>query len=174
MKLCYVLIKASMIYVLIIFNSFLITNSTESKTEFNLQNHFAMMMQFKAQTKSLLNNLFDTANTHTLESESANENTNSNTNEFSRTKFKVGNTLRKTILKSKSLTHSSKLKNAKAGEYTQYRYKRFHEIVDLLNKLSQEFPDYLKIDTAQKMYGLPNPGGYCGPNKQKYFLSRFY
>lgn len=167
MKLSYMSIKATIIYALILFNFFETNNSTKSKTEFNLKNHFSMMMQFKAQTKSLLNNLFDTANTHTTESDLTNENNNNNESEFSRTQFKVARTLRNKIMKSKSLTHSSNLKNAKAALYTQYRYKRFHEIVELLNKLSQEFPDYLKIDTAQKMYGLPNPGGYCGPNKQK-------
>jgi len=171
MKFSYISLRASLLFVLILFNFFSEITSTESKTEskteFNLKNHFSMMMQFKAQTRSLLNNLFDTANTHTTETHTANENTSDNTNEFSRTKFKVGKTLRNKILKSKSLTHSSNLKNAKALIYSQYRYKRFGEIVDLLNKLSQEFPDYLKIDTAQKMYGLPNPGGYCGPNKQK-------
>jgi len=140
-------------------------NATKSKTEFNLKNHFAMMMQFKAQTKSLLNNLFDTANTHTTEVESTTENNISY--ESSRTQFKVGRTLRNKILKSKSLTHSSNFKNVKAALYIQYRYKRYSEIVEMLTKLSQEFPDYLKVDTAQKMYDLPHPGGYCGPNKQK-------
>lgn len=167
MKFSYLSIKTMILYVLIFFNFFSILNSSESKTEFNMKNHFSMMMQFKAQTRSLLNNLFDTANTHTMESQNNNENTYNNSNEYLRTKFKVGRNLRNKILKSKSLTHSSNLKDSKAAKYTQYRYKRFHEIVDILNKLSEEFPDYLKVDTAQKMYGLPSPGGYCGPNKQK-------
>lgn len=141
-----------------------LTRSTETKTEFNLKNHFAMMMQFKSQTKNLLNNLYRTANTHTVGAKGLEQ----IKNKYLRTKYKVSNNARRSMLKSKTLTHSSDItKKSTKSLYIQYRYKRYQEIVDMLHSLSKEFPDYLKIDTAQNRYNLPNPGGYCGPNKKK-------
>lgn len=168
MKLSYLPIRPLTIFVLIVLNLFLKIECSHSKTEVNLQNHLSMMMQFKVQTRSLLNNLFITANSHTTEIKKNEKNENLNQNEILRTKFKVSKNQRRTILRSKTLVHSSTIKNRMAArEYPQYRYKSFSEIVTKLDELSKKFPDYLRINTAQNLYGLPNPGGYCGPNKQK-------
>jgi len=128
-----------------------------------MQNHLSMMMQFKTQTISFLKNLYETANSATSTSKFS----NNNHIKSSRTMFKVSKNKRNRMLRSKTITHSSDISYPNTKDYRQFKYKRYYEIVESLNKLSKEYPDYLRVDTAQNLYGLPNPGGYCGPNNQK-------
>jgi hypothetical protein len=46
-------------------------------------------------------------------------------------------------------------------EYKQYTYLDYHEIEDEIHMLSKKYPNLVKIETAQKKYGLGTPGGYC-------------
>ena len=54
-------------------------------------------------------------------------------------------------------TSTSFLKNN-----NQYKFYTYEEIFSSLHKLSKEFPDYVRITTAQNYYKLPNPMGNCG------------
>ena len=53
--------------------------------------------------------------------------------------------------------------------YLQYEYKNYQEIVEILKALAIKYPNLIKLDTAQNLYNLPNPGGECGLNQQLCF-----
>jgi hypothetical protein len=54
-----------------------------------------------------------------------------------------------------------------SDKYIQFRYYDYEEIIEELNKLKAvENGKWVKIKTAQEEFGLPNPGGYCGKNKE--------
>lgn len=60
-----------------------------------------------------------------------------------------------------------KNRNSSDNEYLQYKYYDFDEIKDELFKLAKvENGNWVKITTAQEEFNLPNPGGYCGKNKE--------
>jgi hypothetical protein len=148
---------------------FIIISCEESSNKFNLQSHLQSMMKFKAKTRTLLQNLYFSANK--VDSQCAAENkgtmishrcgkrkTNSTIKATRKTKFRH------------SVRHFSTVSDQfvkSQNDYIQYRYKNYQEIVDELYALAKKYPDYLKVDTAQKLYNLPNPGGFCDANKKK-------
>jgi hypothetical protein len=152
------------------------TNKITNKNKFSLQNHFKMMTQFKLQSKMFLNNLFETANTHgnSLKEEEkeltnreeafARANTNANTNTNTNTEFL--SEIRRKFIKEKTVTHSSDLFQEHVN-YKQFKYIKYEEIISKMKNLAKKYPNFLHIDTAQNLYGLPNPGGYCGKKKKK-------
>ena len=142
-------------------------NSLESKSESSLQNHYAMMAQFKATTKSLLNNFYSVANSAYTSSEER-------AKKILKRKLKNSKKLKRKLLRSKSQTHSSTYHSAGPVEYTQYKYIEYFELIQRIKNLATQYPDYVKIETAQKLYNLPNPGGFCGENKEKYFLIKYF
>ena len=177
------LTKFTTFFVICILYFFIYTNCSENKS--SLQNHFKMMTQFKIQSKMFLNNLFETANTHANSLEKAKEEilkkknssskkreetekakTNTNTNTNTNSKTKNVSAMRKSIMKQKTITHTSDLKQEHV-KYTQFRYKRYEEIISRMQKLAKKYPKFLKVENAQKLYGLPHPGGYCGKRKKK-------
>ncbi len=73
------------------------------------------------------------------------------------------------LSKRKMLKYNNKLKTQ---EYQQYRYKNYEEIEGELNELAQKYPDYLKVTTAQELYKLPYPGGFCDGTQKKYWKNK--
>ncbi len=57
--------------------------------------------------------------------------------------------------------HTSKIHSKNQNDYKQYRYLNYDEIVERMKELAKQYPDLIKLDTAQRLYGLPYPGGYC-------------
>jgi hypothetical protein len=130
------------------------SNMSFLKSGFNLQNHLSMMMKFKSKTQSMLQNLYLSANHVEMER-------------------RVRTNSRSKTQNSSHMSSLSKLKNKykRSGQkYIQYRYKNYQEIVDQLMELANQYPDYLKVSTAQELYGLPNPGGYCNAKTKEYLL----
>lgn len=157
MKFLLLVIIFSLTFVLIF------SNKSFLKTGFNLQNHLSMMMKFKTKTNSMLQNLYFSAN-HV-------EMTRRKLKSRNKTKTKI-----KTSHKAQTSTHYSSLRRlenkykASTQKYIQYRYKNYQEIVDQLMELAKKYPDYLKVTTAQELYKLPNPGGYCNLKNKEYHL----
>jgi hypothetical protein len=180
MKMKFILSKKfEIIFVICLFNIINKTYSSNTENNSSLQNHFKMMTQFKIQSKMFLNNLFETANTHSnymekTKKEKSNEikfnlkriekseKTNTNTN----TESKMKTEIRKEYIKQKNIKHSSDYFQDRVL-YKQYKYIKYEDIISKMKKLAKKYPKFLKVDTAQKLYGLPNPGGYCGKNKKK-------
>jgi hypothetical protein len=52
-----------------------------------------------------------------------------------------------------------------ASTSTSFKYLSYDEMISTLNELTKKHPKYLKLSTAQEIYGLPNPGGKCGAKK---------
>ena len=137
-----------------------------SKTE----SHFSMMMKMKSKTKVLLKNLFTTAN----KVEEIDEGINSDeekdsTEDFytflqseSKRRASTENTL-SYLSKHISKISINILNNYKKNreKYIQYKYLDYNEIIEELNLLKNKYPGYLELKTAQELYNLPNPGGYC-------------
>lgn len=48
----------------------------------------------------------------------------------------------------------------------KFRYYSYDEIISIFNDLAKKCPQYIKIDTSQRRYGLPS-AGECGKNKEK-------
>lgn len=147
---------------LFIMSIFFLSNfcfSSEVKTEFNLQNHLSMMMKFKTKTHNMLENLYLSANRVEMKT----FNTKNSKAKTSRKKR-----LSKTNLSShfSSVREMSNLNKLNTKDYVQFRYKSYIEIVLALNELSKKYPDYLEVTTAQKLYNLPYPGGFCDINKK--------
>jgi hypothetical protein len=134
------------------------SNQSFLETGFNLQNHLALMMKFKTKTQSMLKNLYLSANHVEMDRKMR---THSQSKSRSQTQ---------------SSTHISSLGKMKnkykrsTQKYIQYRYKNYQEIVDQLTDLANQYPDYLKVSTAQELYNLPNPGGYCNARTKEYLL----
>ena len=115
-----------------------------------------------------LNNLYETANTNAFSNEKENEEISKNykTETENTNRSKNMYDMRKNIMKDKTIKHSSEF-SQKNVNYKQYKYKRYEDIISRMKHLARKYPTFLKIETAQKLYGLPNPGGYCGKKKKK-------
>jgi hypothetical protein len=135
---------------------FVTGNSSETKTEFNLQNHLTMMMRFKTKTHTMLENLYLSANRVEMKKSSVKRRASS----------------RRKVVRTNTSSHFSSLKGMKKmmklknKDYVQFRYKTYGEIVKTLEELAKKYPAYLKLTTAQKLYKLPHPGGYCANDKK--------
>jgi len=122
-----------------------------------------MLMKMKTKTKTMLENLYLSANRVDLEN-------------FNKPHNKQGQTTlinAKSPVKSQKSSHFSKLHHKqilKPANYRQYRYLNYEEIVNKLKELSKKYPNYLKVTTAQKLYNLPYPGGFCDTNRKMYFI----
>jgi hypothetical protein len=44
-----------------------------------------------------------------------------------------------------------------------FKILTYDQIKESLNKLATDHKDYVQVTTGQKRYGLPYPGGECGP-----------
>jgi len=143
-------------------------NNNNYNNNFNFNNNkltmkslYFMMLQYKIQTKSFLNNLIITANTVNKEYTKVNKNTKEN-----KLKLKFLNKFF-TKKKTKSKNRKENIEYNNNNKNKEFKYKKYDEIIYKMKKLSKKFPKFLKIKTAQKLYNLPNPYGYCGENKQK-------
>lgn len=139
-----------------------------SKSTFNLQNHLSMAMTFKVKTKTLLENLYKSANK--VEFQNFNNKkvlkNSENDDEINFNERCGKRSLLKRKVNTNNLHHFSNLHGKTQHEYIQYRYKEYNEIVDRLFELAQQYPDLVKVNTAQKLYNLPHPGGYCNYDKK--------
>ena len=97
-------------------------------------------MSFKVATNNLLENLFFSSNLKKICH-----------NSDLKTKFRFRNRYRK----NDNLEH--------------YKYHTYDEIRSELNFMAKKHKDFLEIKTAQDLYKLPNPGGYCGKSRDKCF-----
>lgn len=54
-------------------------------------------------------------------------------------------------------------------DFTQYRHIDYQNIVKDLKELSNkaEYKDLIELHTAQALYKLPNPGGFCDEDKKQ-------
>lgn len=154
-------------------------NASKSQSTFNMQNHLAMVMKMKAKTRSMLENLYLSANRVELKNFNNFEKTNGESRSL---RSKLLRTKRKTNSKlhvhthfhsSSHSAHFSEIKssymkksNLKGEDYRQFRYLNYDDVVRKLLELSGKYPDFLKINTAQKLYNLPHPGGYCNIEKK--------
>ena len=119
----------------------LIDRSFSFQTEFEFENRIKMSSEFKMKSRTFLQKLDSTVNFHL--------------------KFKnIQN-----VHPRNSQAHSSSPPNLKVN-YIQYQYKEYQEIVDILKGLSVKYPNLIKLETAQNLYNLPNPGGECAGNGQ--------
>jgi hypothetical protein len=139
-----------------------------------------MMTQFKMQSKMFLNNLFETANTHSNAMEDKiKKEEKSNKKKFNLKRIeeslKTNTTnneqnnvseIKKQYIKQRNIKHSSDIFQDHVL-YKQYKYIKYQDIISKMKKLAKKYPKFLKIDTAQNLYGLPYPGGYCGKKKKK-------
>jgi hypothetical protein len=126
-------------------------NSKDQSNEYlslNYRNHFQSAMQFKHQTKMLLEELYYSTNLKKM-------NTSHKKMKLKKLKSKVD------YIYLQSNSNFDKNLN----EY--YKYYTYDQIIDQLKDLEEKFPQYIKLKTGQKLFDLPNPGGYCGKNKQK-------
>jgi hypothetical protein len=130
--------------------------SSEVKTEFNLQNHLTMMMKFKTKTRNMLENLYLSANRVEMSKFNSKEKT-SRKKRFTKTNLSSHFS---------SVREMASLNKLNTKDYVQFRYKSYQEIVFALGELSKKYPDYLQVTTAQKLYKLPHPGGFCDSNKK--------
>ena len=152
------------ICLVIFFFIFVLIKSNTTESSFNLQNHLSMMMKFKSKTNIMLKSLYISANrvekTKTKTSKKQNKQNTFTNKKPSQNKNKKQN--------KQAIHHFSNIKAIRkqvnllrVADYQQYRYLSYEEIVNTLYDLQRKYPNYLKIDTAQNLYKLPHPGGYC-------------
>jgi hypothetical protein len=173
------------IIIIPIFCLMLMNLVTANQNSLSFQNHLAMMLKMKTKTRTMLENLYISANR--IENE---KNHNDGENNFLEKKFELNSKTSKNTSKTKFFTkfhyqtkakrttsHVSNfgkelLQSSKQAEevYIQYRYLSYDDVVDELIRLAKEYPDYLRVTTAQEEYKLPNPGGICGDSQSKRYL----
>ncbi len=136
--------------------SFKIRNHYKNLALFNLKNHLQMVMKMREKTRNLLQNLYVSANRVERFSKYQRVSRTSDYNDLLEDED-PSVTSESADLGSR---HTNKYNNPK--NYRQYKYLTHNEIVKKLENLAQQHPDYIKLDTAQNLYGLPYPGGNCG------------
>ena len=111
-----------------------------------------MMLKFKEKTNLMLNKLYKSANRFHLNSKKKNK-----------TNFKrmVSRMQNQNLMQHFSSLDDLQVKKKFDQQFVQYRYKNFNAIKTILYDLAKKYPDYLQVTTAQQLYGLPYPGGYC-------------
>jgi hypothetical protein len=122
--------------------SFLILFANTNGTGFEA--HLKALNHMKTGTKSLLENLYATANMSNRRSKEVDlmmhyqeiENIVNHTNQVNQP-------------------------GVNPKEYRPYDYYTYSEIVQKLKQLAAKYPKFMELKTAQELYGLPNPGGMC-------------
>ena len=109
--------------------------------EFEFLNRLRMSTHFKMKSRTFLQKLFTTSNT-----------------------FK-GKPLSKGP-KPLGHPHSSKSPKKKVN-YFQYEYYEYNDIAESLKDMAEKYPDLVKLETAQKRFNLPHPGGDCSHKGDK-------
>ena len=72
---------------------------------------------------------------------------------------------------------SKKNKNLKTNnlspekEQERYKYQSYDEIIEKMQTLGKEYPDLIKVETAQKLYNLPHPGGSCNNKLCEHYIA---
>jgi len=128
----------------------------------SLKSHLEMMTKMKAKSRAFLEKLYITAN-------SVDEKPNDKLN------FIEKSFLEKNSIESKAqqepghrndpvfIKHFSKIPKhrIKHRNITQYEYREYRNITNTIIKLAKDYPDLVKLTTAQEEFNLPNPGGSC-------------
>lgn len=127
--------------------------SNRVMTESLMQMHLQMASQMKTQTRSLLQSLYKVSNKlPEIQSDFVSENREQ---EIDRRMGEYRG------------EHSSKVDHHHHVKSHQYNHRDFHNITLTLKRLAKEHPDFIILTTAQKEFGLPHPGGYCGEGEKK-------
>lgn len=105
------------------------------------------MLKLKITSRKLLNFLYNSANQF------------SSNLDTSMKKFRRKN---KVFLSSnEELSRYSTVPTQDTEKFQQFEYKTYDDIVNEIFALEKEFPDLVRVSTAQERYKLPYPGGIC-------------
>lgn len=141
-------------------------NANTTKTEFNLKNHLMMLTKMKTKTRAMLENLYISANRVEMQKHYTRNKKTLRTKNTSHLNTQFESTAQRSEHFSELNSKMLKKYKLKAKDYEQYRYLNFEEVVKKLEEFAQKYPDYFTLTTAQKLYNLPHPGGYCNLEKK--------
>ncbi len=124
----------------------LVHSSLANKFEFEFLNRLKMSTEFKMKSRTFIKKLFSTVNEklYSRHSEKPSKKDSSRSGH----------------------PHKSTVKKRKVN-YLQYEYREYFEIAEILTSLAKKYPNYIKLDTAQKLFNLPHPGGNCSHSGEK-------
>jgi hypothetical protein len=124
----------------------LVHSSLANKFEFEFLNRFKMSTEYKMKSRTFIQKLFSTVNDklYSRHSEEPPKKDSSRSGH----------------------PHKSIVKKRKVN-YLQYEYREYSEIAEILTALAKKYPNLIKLDTAQKLFNLPHPGGKCSHSGEK-------
>ena len=117
--------------------------STEIKT--NLENHLKMLNKLKMKSKVFLETLYNTVN-------NVDEQRIMRKHKLNQGPFMVTNQVKRNLKRERFVVHKS---------FPSYEYRDYRNINKTMHDLVKQYPELVKLSTAQKDYNLPNPGGRC-------------